>query len=625
MAGPPLRKRLFSKPRFIPLRYRFILITSCMLIVILGILALVLGFFQGRTIRSQLERRGLSITQSLAAASISNLLTYNYVALERLANQAALDPDIIQVIFHDKEGRVAGFSGRADLQNTLLDDTVSRKALSARQPLIQEVSKESEKISGLDISVPVFPPGLTVRWGTVRVCLSLDPMYDQIHQIRWIILAVGLVALSFGTLLSIWAARRVTQPLANLVQDTQQAAQGNLNQNIGIRTGDEVEVLAANFTTMIRKILTHREQLEQQLEEIKRLQHYTEKLLTTMGDGLLSVDLQNQVSTINPAAGRMLGLSDGQLKDKRMSSLLHNFSELQAYIQDIIHNPSDRIPQEIHLPTADEDQIILVGASILRDPMDQPQEIILNLHNITALKNLEASMRQAERLAALGTLAAGMAHEIRNPLSSIKTFVQLLPRKLGKPGFLEKFQRTVPRELNRINQLVEDLLDLARVPQYRFERIDIKTLLEQTLDVIGEEILANHIHCQCAIENNIPFVSADASQLSKAFHNLLQNAVQAMPTGGELLITARSQPGCSCDENQTLSPNKMLTLVIQDTGPGIPPKDIKNIFNPFFTTKDKGTGLGLAITHKVITEHNGYIDVRSRPGDGSQFIISLPT
>jgi two-component system sensor histidine kinase AtoS len=169
---------IFRKPQFIPLRYRFIFTTSCMLVFLLGSLALIIGFLQSRTIRSQLEGRGLSIAQSLAAASISNLLTYNYVALERLANQAALDPEIIQVIFHDKEGRVAGFNGRADLQNTFLDDTVSRKALATRQPLIQEISKESDKVKGLDISVPVFPPGMTVRWGTVRVRLSLDPMYN---------------------------------------------------------------------------------------------------------------------------------------------------------------------------------------------------------------------------------------------------------------------------------------------------------------------------------------------------------------------------------------------------------------------------------------------------------------
>ena len=113
-----------GNPRFIPLSYRLIFTTSCMLILILGILTVVLGYVQGQTIRKQLEKRGLSIAQSLAAASMADLLTYNYIALERLANQAALDPDVNRVIYHDKEGRVAGFSGRPDLQNKFLDDEI---------------------------------------------------------------------------------------------------------------------------------------------------------------------------------------------------------------------------------------------------------------------------------------------------------------------------------------------------------------------------------------------------------------------------------------------------------------------------------------------------------------------
>jgi two-component system sensor histidine kinase AtoS len=164
---------IFRKPQFIPLRYRFIFTTSCMLVFLLGSLALIIGFLQSRTIRSQLEGRGLSIAQSLAAASISNLLTYNYVALERLANQAALDPEIIQVIFHDKEGRVAGFNGRADLQNTFLDDTVSRKALATRQPLIQEISKESDKVQRIRQSkgIGYIRSGISPRHdGTVGNC-----------------------------------------------------------------------------------------------------------------------------------------------------------------------------------------------------------------------------------------------------------------------------------------------------------------------------------------------------------------------------------------------------------------------------------------------------------------------
>ena len=141
----PIRKNhSVERARFIPLHYRFILTTSLMLIILLGTLSVVIGVLQSRTIRRQLEARGLSIAQSLAATSVEYLLTYNYIALERFANQAAMDPDILSVIFHDKEGRVAGYSGRPELQNRFLKDDVSRKAIQTRTPLIQPITPEAE-------------------------------------------------------------------------------------------------------------------------------------------------------------------------------------------------------------------------------------------------------------------------------------------------------------------------------------------------------------------------------------------------------------------------------------------------------------------------------------------------
>ncbi len=614
-----------KSPRFIPLRYRFIIMTSCMLVFLLSTLALVIDFLQSRTIRRQLEERGLAIAQSLAATSISDLLTYNYVALERTANRAAQDPDIISVIIHDKEGKVAGFSDRPELQNTFLDDSISRNILTSQQPIIQPVSLQADDQPGLDIAVPVFPPGSGERWGTVRVRLSLAAMYLQIGQIKWVILIIGFIALVFGTLVSTWAARRITRPLDNLVQVTQEAARGNLSQEIQIHTGDEVQVLASNFDVMIREIIAHRQQLETQLLEIKRLQRYTEKLLTTMNDGLLTLDMTGKISTMNPAAGRLLDISgDRPVKGQQASNTLINYPTLNGYLEQVLEHPGDRTPQEIQLSGQNNDRSILISSSILRDRKDRPQEVILNLHDITTLKKLEASMRQAERLAALGTLAAGMAHEIRNPLSSIKTFVQLLPRKIEKRDFLEKFQRTVPRELNRINALVEDLLDLARVPKYVYQRTHLKALLEQALDATDAQLQAGNIQCCCAIADDMPPVRADADQLVRAFHNLIRNAIQAMPQGGKLDIKASFHRGNPSQAELRTAGADRVTAVFEDTGPGISAAEIKNIFNPFFTTKDKGTGLGLAITHKVITEHGGQIDVESTLGEGSRFVIHLP-
>lgn len=584
-----------------------------------------LGFLQSRTIRGQIEKRGLAIAQSLAATSISNLLTYNYVAIDRSANQAAQDPDIVRVIIHDKEGRIAGYSERPDLQGKFLKDDVSQNAIAASKSLIQEVLLESPHAPVLDVAVPVFPSKSNNRWGTIRVGLSLATMYQQIRQTQWIILAVGLVALVFGIIISIWAAQRVSHPLGNLVNATIEAAQGNLNQNIYVQTGDEVEILASNFSFMIQEILAHREQLEQQLKEIKRLQHYTEKLLTTMGDGLLSLDMTGKVATINPAACAMLKIYGSELEQGcSVLTALKEGSDLYVYIQDMLESPYGKSQQEIHLHSGEETKVILVGSSLLEDEEGHLHEIILNLHDITELKKLEARIRQAERLAALGTLAAGMSHEIRNPLSTIKTFVQLLPKKIDKPGFLEKFQRSVPREINRINQLVEDFLDLARTPKYRFASIDIKSLLKQTIEFVEEELQINQIECLCELSNDLPLVRADVNQLTKAFHNLILNAAQAMETGGRLTIEAFSEKGDTHWRQMSTSRNGWVTVIFQDTGPGIPSEAIKNIFNPFFTTKDKGCGLGLAITHKVITEHGGFIELTSRLEQGTRFIIGLP-
>lgn len=616
-------KFFWKKPQFIPLRFRFILMSAVMLIVLLGALAILISILQSRTIRRQLEDRGISIAQSLSAATIADFLTYNYVALERSANQAAMDPDIQAVIFHDKEGRIAGYSDRPDLQNTFLTDELSRTALTTSQPLIQPISGGGGMSPGIDIALPVVPQGADISWGTIRVQLSLEPMYDQITQIQFIILAVGFIALVFGTLGSIWAANRITEPLNNLMLGTQSAAAGNLDQDFRVHTGDEVEVLAANFNTMIREIVAHRTQLEQQLEEIKRLQHYTERLLTTMSDGLLSVTMSGQLSTINPSAQQLLEVVSSDTKDVPVSQSLKRYPQLLSYIETSLADPADRHPRELLFEKKGITHTLLISSSVLRDRSRQAIEIILNLHDITELKKMEASVRQAERLAGLGTLAAGMAHEIRNPLSSIQTFVQLLPKKRERPDFMNKFNRTVPRELKRINQLVEDLLDLARVPKYTFRAIPIQSLITQTIETLDEELQSGNIESHFDLSADLPTVRADSNQLAKAFHNLVRNAIQAMPDGGKLLIEAYLQKRDI--PLNTHSPNhSSIALVFQDSGEGIPEEDLNNIFNPFYTTKIKGTGLGLSITHKVISEHGGTITVTSPPEGGTKFVIHLP-
>ena len=601
-----------KKSRFISLRYRFILITSIMLLVLLATLALVLGMLQTRTIRGRIEKQGLAIAKNLAAISVDHLITYNYVALEKLTNQAVNNPDIIYVIVHDKEGKVAGYSRRPDLQNRILTDKVSLNAVEVKKPLITVHTLESGTTPVMDVAVPVYLPGSLDRWGTIRVCLSLELMYQQIRQTLWSILILGSVALAIGILISNWAAQRVTRPLETLVKATVEAARGNLKQKISIHTRDEVEILASNFSFMIREVLAQKQQLENQLKEIKRLQQYAEKILATMSDGLLAVDMDGIVTAVNPAAHAILGIPQSHtVKGCPVLEFFDKDMQFSAYIRQSLENPSGLNQREIHLQRGEETKILLAGASVLESDEKNPRQIIFNLNDITALKKLEAEIRQAQRLADLGTMAAGMAHEIRNPLSAIKTYVALLPKKIERPGFLEKFQRTVPREINRLNSLIEELLELSRPPKYNFNPTDIRELLRQNIELLETDFKVKGIDCQWNIPDELPQIMADADQLEKVFINLMKNGAQAMPDGGVITIHA------SCEDSRVV-------IDFRDTGHGFSPELAKNIFNPFFTTKAKGTGLGLAITHKVIAEHGGQIKAKSKKGEGSCFSISLP-
>ncbi len=625
MPESPWPEGLKRPKRFLSLRTRFIVLTSTLLLFLLGTLAFLIHSVQTKNLRRQAVARGLAVAESLGAAATSDLITYNYIALEQKVNQAVRDPEIVYVIIHDKEGRVGGFSGRPDLRGRFMEDAVTRKALRAEGPFVQDALLESSGEPILEVAAPVFHPGSPgSRWGTVRVAMTLELLQRQLRQTRAVILAVGAGALALGILVSTAVARRITHSVGELVKATQEAASGRLRDSISVKTGDEVEILAQHFSVMMREILSHREALERRLAEIRRLQRYTQGLLETMSDGLVSIDTQGNVSTANPQARRIFGTSE--IAGASVEDFTRLCPEFRDYVERKMTRPEEVGQEEIRFRREDgEERVLLVDSSVLTDAQGAVREVIFNIRDITLIKHLEAVLRQKERLAALGTLAAGMAHEIRNPLSAIKTFVQLLPRKIEKPGFLEKFQRTVPRELERINRLVEDLLELARDPRYRFQVLDMKDFLREMADIAGVECEGRGVRCRFDFPEDLPPVRADLDQLRKAYHNLVRNAVESMRDGGLLRVEAGVETrAANGGEGGPRGDRSWLTLRFSDTGPGIPEEVLPHIFNPFFTTKDTGTGLGLAITHKVVTEHGGEIEVVSRRGEGTSFVVRLP-
>jgi len=597
----------------IRLQTRLILYSTLLIVLIMALVFLLVEKRQSEIIQEEAKKRGMAIAQNLASISTNALLTYNYVVLEQNAERVALEEDILYIIIHDKENKVAAYSQHGEKQGMVLTDEVSQKAVRTKEPLIQSTHSGVKGSPLLDISIPVYIKESQEKWGTVRIGLSLERMHEQISKTRLNLLLLGLFTIVLGNLGSIFFARRITKPISKLVGTTISAAQGNLHQVIDIRTGDEIEELARNFNFMMEQIRRHRNELEDRLQEITSLKAYTDHVLASMTNGLMTIDLEKKIVTVNEMGERIVGRGKEGIAGFSMEQVLGEQHPLYKILMETLTQEKGISHIEVELKRDGESLWLIAGTSLLIGGEGKTIGALVIFQDITQIKSLEEKLRQADRLAALGILSAGLAHEIKNPLSAIKTFVQLLPQKIGNPSFMEKFNITVPREVDRINHLVEDLLELTRKRVRSLVDLKADSLIHQVIDLHGEELKKGQIAFQDHLNKTILPVHGDAETLYRAFSNLIINAIQAMPNGGTLSISSKLDSSSSSVE-----------ITFRDTGIGMDETTAKNIFNPFFTTKDKGVGLGLALTRKIIEDHRGTIEVVSEKGMGTTFTVLLP-
>jgi len=245
---------------------------------------------------------------------------------------------------------------------------------------------------------------------------------------------------------------------------------------------------------------------------------------------------------------------------------------------------------------------------------------------LARVRELEERLRRADRLAALGTMAAGIAHDIRNPLTSILIFSQLMSLHHDDPDVREKFNRVVPRELERVQAVIEDMMELARPAAIHREPVNLNELVAQVLELYENQASTQSIKVAREYEQDLPFCMADRKRLHRCFSNVVSNGIQAMPNGGDLTLRTHHVatmvfPSSGLPDPR---PEPAIQVTISDTGQGIPADRLSRIFDPFFTTKEKGMGLGMAITHRIIEDHKGTIDVQSEMGVGSTFTVHLP-
>jgi len=338
---------------------------------------------------------------------------------------------------------------------------------------------------------------------------------------------------------------------------------------------------------------------------------FAAEVVTNLPVGLLTSDPQGFITLANDAAAAMLGmpremLEGATLRDKggvdwggATASLAKGRVVLET--EGELTSASGKVTP-ISLSASrivNEDGLFLGHLFILRD--------------LGEVKQLQEQLRRNERLTALGNLAAGVAHEIRNPLSSIKGFATYLAGKIDNDGPAGEAARMMIQEVDRLNRVVSELLEFARPGNLKRKKEDINQVIERTLRLAGADAAAKHITVRFVPVPSLPRVPLDAERFTQALLNLFLNAIQATEPGGALDVSVAREVHSDC-----------LAVRVADTGKGIPAEVLAGIFNPYFTTKPAGTGLGLAIVHRIVEGHGGEIRVKSQPGEGTQFTILLP-
>lgn len=411
--------------------------------------------------------------------------------------------------------------------------------------------------------------------------------------------AVVVTAASIGSLLVVAAlawARVIDVPRLSVRPWEQSAA--DLGRTLGIQFASMIGVgaLAFIFGDQLQK---GAETLATTRKAAADLFTLHQDIVRSLASGLITIAPDGTVLTANDAACDILGASVQELTHKPIDAVMPGLSALLA--------------DKGELRRADlriDDLALGVTVSPLRDVRDQVIGRVVNFQDLTELRRLEQHMHRAERLATVGQLAAGVAHEIRNPLASISGSIQLLKESPASEDD-RALMTIVNREVDRLNGLIGDLLDYANPRPSQPVDFDLDVLVNETLQVARGDAAFADIEISTNIGGTLP-MRADSNKLRQVMWNLLRNAADAAAGGGKHVTVSIA---ASDDEVQ---------FAVDDDGPGIPADKLPHIFDPFFTTKQKGTGLGLATCHAVIAEHGGRIDVESEVGKGTKMIVTLP-
>jgi len=373
-----------------------------------------------------------------------------------------------------------------------------------------------------------------------------------------------------------------------------------------------------------------KKELIQKQVDYNQLEVFNQNIVQSLDSGLLTIDLHGNINFLNRTAEKILNRNRGTLKDTSIYDLFPRINEVVEQVKMKVPESFSDYQRYETLLTNHDGKRIYLGFSI--SPLTDPEGSLIGhtliFQDITKFKEMEEQMKRVDKMAAVGALAAGMAHEIRNPLASLSGSIQMLRAELTLDESQQHLMEITLRESERLNALITDFLLFAQPPQSHKILYPVERILEETLDLfIHSPSFRDGIRILRPSPQEETRVRIDPDQMKQVFWNLFINAAQSMSNGGEIQVqlgrgNAQGITGLSLSSQ--VKDKEWVKISITDSGSGIAPEEKEKIFEPFFTTKENGTGLGLSVVHKIVENHKGLIKVDSVLGRGSTFSIFLP-
>ncbi len=427
----------------------------------------------------------------------------------------------------------------------------------------------------------------------------LNDVTSSLLDIQKYTILVAIIFAIIAVELTIAIAHNLSKPIKKLADVCNKISKGDLDKQLNFKRKDEIGILAESFNNMIKKI-------KASTEELRKIKEINEDILRSTTTGIITIDSTGKVISINRAAQTIINTED---VDKHKSGVCKELIKLSQ--KSLTTGKQINKILRFYDPKGNE-KVIEINTSLLTNEKGQINGALCSFNDITKRKKIEEKIEQINRLTSLGELAAGLAHEIRNPLTGIKTSSQVLIKRFKENHAAKVLLENILAEIDRMNKLISDILNFAKPREPHFKVTELDSIIIDSINLLEEHFKISEIEVIKDIPEDI-FIKVDRDQFKQVFINLFMNSLKAMQKGGTLKITAVKSHN-----------NRVFHIIIEDTGRGIPPKHLNRIFDPFFTTDPEGTGLGLSVVKRLVMQNNGEVKVISKVNKGTKFIITLP-